>query len=64
VPVKKWIVLSGVLSTLIFLEDVGLFLLGRHTNIDEWIVILGIAVLGLGFGGIARIRKVKKFLGE
>ena len=61
---KKWIVLSGVLSTLIFLEDVGLFLLGRHTNIDEWIVILGIAVLGLGFGGIARIRKVKKFLGE
>jgi len=62
--VKKWIVLSGVLSTLIFLEDVGLFLLGRHTNIDEWIVILGIAVLGLGFGGIARIRKVKKFLGE
>ena len=61
---KKWIVLSGVLSTLIFLEDVGLFLLGRHTNIDEWIVILGITVLGLGFGGIARIRKVKKFLGE
>jgi len=62
--VKKWIVLSGVLSTLIFLEDVGLFLLGRHTNVPEWIVILGIAVLGLGFGGIARIRRVKKFLGE
>lgn len=62
--VKKWIVLSGVLSTLIFLEDVGLFLLGRYTDIDEWIVILGIAVLGLGFGGIARIRRVKKFLGE
>lgn len=61
---KKWIVLSGVLSTLIFLEDVGLFLLGRHTNVPEWIVILGIAVLGLGFGGIARIRRVKKFLGE
>lgn len=61
---KKWIVLSGVLSTLIFLEDVGLFLLGRYTDIDEWIVILGIAVLGLGFGGIARIRRVKKFLGE
>jgi len=62
--VKKWIVLSGVLSTPIFLEDVGLFLLGRHTNVPEWIVILGIAVLGLGFGGIARIRRVKKFLGE
>ena len=61
---KKWIVLSGVLSTLIFLEDVGLFLLGRYTDIAEWIVILGIAVLGLGFGGIARIRRVKKFLGE
>ena len=61
---KKWIVLSSVLSTLIFLEDVGLFLLGRYTDIAEWIVILGIAVLGLGFGGIARIRRVKKFLGE
>lgn len=61
---KKWIVLSSVLSTLIFLEDVGLFLLGRYTDIAEWIVILGIAVLGLGFGGIARLRRVKKFLGE
>jgi len=61
---KKWIVLSCVLSTLIFLEDVGLFLLGRHTNISEWIVIVGIAIVGLGFGGIARMRRVKKFLGE
>ena len=61
---KKWIVLSSVLSTLIFLEDVGLFLLGRYTDIAEWIVILGIAVLGVGFGGIARLRRVKKFLGE
>tara|TARA_Y100000310_G_C20504830_1_gene725885 strand:+ start:235 stop:423 length:189 start_codon:yes stop_codon:yes gene_type:complete len=61
---KKWVVLSGVLTTLIFLEDVGLFVLGRYTNVSEWIVILGIAIMGLGFGGIARIRKVKKFLGD
>ena len=61
---KKWVVLSCVLSTLIFLEDVGLFLLGRYTDVPEWIVIIGIAILGLGFGGIARIRRVKKFLGE
>ena len=57
---NKWVVLSGVLTTLIFLEDVGLFVLGRYTNVSEWIVILGIAIMGLGFGGIARIRKVKK----
>ena len=61
---KKWVVLSGVLTTLIFLEDVGLFVLGRYTNVSEWIVILGIAIIGVGFGGIARIRKVKKFLGD
>ena len=61
---KKWVVLSGVLTTLIFLEDVGLFVLGRYTNVSEWIVILGIAIMGLGFGGIARMRKVKKFLGD
>ncbi len=61
---KKWIVLSCVLSTLIFLEDVGLFLLGRHTDVPMWIVVLGISVFGLGFGGIARIRRVKKFLGD
>jgi len=61
---KKWVVLSVILTTLIFLEDVGLFLLARYTTISEWIVILGIAIIGLGFGGIARIRRVKKFLGE
>ena len=61
---KKWVVLSVILTTLIFLEDVGLFLFGRYTTISEWIVILGIAIIGLGFGGIARIRRVKKFLGE
>ena len=61
---KKWAVLSSVLTSLIFLEDVGLFLLGRYTDISEWLVILGIAIIGLGFGGIARLSKVKKFLGE
>lgn len=61
---KKWVVLSSILTSLIFLEDVGLFLLGRYTDISEWIVILGIAVMGLGFGGLARLRRVKKFLGE
>ena len=61
---KKWAVLSSVLTSLIFLEDVGLFLLGRYTDISEWLVILVIAIIGLGFGGIARLSKVKKFLGE
>jgi hypothetical protein len=61
---KKWVVLSCVLTTLIFLEDVGLFVLGRYTTVPEWIVLLGIVIMGLGFGGIARIRKVKKFLGD
>jgi hypothetical protein len=61
---KKWVVLSVILTTLIFLEDVGLFLLGRYTTISEWIVILGIGIIGLGFGGVARIRRVKKFLGD
>ena len=61
---KKWVVLSVVLTTLIFLEDVGLFLLGRYTTISEWVVILGIVIISLGFGGVARMRRVKKFLGE
>mgnify|MGYP003635861211 CR=1 FL=1 len=49
---KKWVALSGMLTLLIFLEDAGFFILGRCTEI------------GLGFGGTARIRRVKKFLGE
>jgi len=61
---KKWILLSVILTTLIFLEDVGLFLLGRYTTISAWAIISGIAIIGLGFGGVARIRRVKKFLGE
>ena len=45
-------------------NDIQLINISEVSSIAEWIVILGIAVLGLGFGGIARLRRVKKFLGE
>ena len=61
---KKWIVVSIMLTIPMFLEDFGLFLIGRYTTLPIWIVILGIVILGLMFGGLTRIEKMKKFLGE
>ena len=61
---KKWVVVSTILTIPMFLEDLGLFLIGRYTELPIWIVMLGIAVLGLMFGGLTRMRRMKKFLGE
>ena len=60
---KKWIAVSTMLTIPMFLEDFGLFLIGRYTTLPTWIVIMGIIVLGLIFGGLTRTAKIKRFLG-
>jgi hypothetical protein len=47
-----------------FLEDFGLFLIGRYTTVPIWQVTIGIVGLGLLFGAIIRREKMRKFLGE
>ena len=61
---KKWIVISTMLTVPMFLEDFGLFLIGRYTTVPIWQVTIGIVGLGLLFGAIIRKEKMRKFLGE
>lgn len=61
---KKWIVVSTILTIPMFLEDFGLFVLGRYTTIPMWQVALGIVGLGLLFGALARAKRIRQFLGE
>ena len=61
---KKWIAVSTMLTIPMFLEDFGLFLIGRYTSLPIWQVAIGIVGLGLLFGAITRSTKMKKFLGE
>jgi len=62
--VKKWIVVSIILTIPMFLEDFGLFVIGRYTTIPMWQVALGIVGLGLLFGALARTKRIRQLLGE
>ena len=61
---KKWVAVSTILTIPMFLEDFGLFLIGRYTALPIWQVTIGIVGLGLLFGAVTRSRKMRKFLGE
>ena len=60
---KKWFIISILLTVPHILEDVGLFVLGRYTETPPLIVIL--IILGFGFmaGAVMRLSKVRRFLG-
>ena len=60
---KKWLIVSLLLTIPHVLEDVGLFFLGRYTDISTWIMVLFILGLGFGAGALMRLRKVRRFLG-
>ena len=61
---KKWLIVSLLLTIHHVLEDVGLFFLGRYTDISTWIMVLFILGLGFGAGALMRLRKVRRFLGQ
>ena len=61
---KKWLIVSLLLTIPHVLEDVGLFFLGRYTDISTWIMVLFILGLGFGAGALMRLRKVRRFLGQ
>ena len=61
---KKWITVSIMLTIPMFLEDFGLFLIGRYTALPIWQVTIGIVGLGLLFGAVTRVKRMRKFLGE
>jgi len=61
---KKWLIVSLLFTIPHVLEDVGLFFLGRYTDISTWLMVLFILGLGFGAGAVIRLRGVRRFLGH
>ena len=61
---KKLFSVSFIISILHLFEDFALVLLGRYTEVHIGIVFIAVVLFGLLIGAIARLRVVKKFLGE
>ena len=61
---KKLLTVSVFIAALHFIEDIALVSIGRYTDIDIKIVIVGVILLGLTVGSVSRISRVKKFLGD
>ena len=53
---------SLVIGVLHFFEDFALVLVGRHTNIDIWMILLAGALFSLCVAGFFKLRAVKKHL--
>ena len=61
---KRVLIISLIVSGLHFIEDFSLFLIGRYTEIHFSFIFIGVILLGLSIGLLARHPKVKRFLGE
>lgn len=62
--VKRLFVISAVITSAHFLEDMALVFIGRYTQINIFVIISGVLLSGLLLGMLSRHPKVKKFLGE
>ena len=61
---RQVLVISLVISGLHLIEDFSLFLIGRYTEIHFTFIFIGVILLGLSIGLLARHPKVRKFLGD
>jgi len=58
----KFGLVSLIVGVLHFFEDFALILIGRHTEISIWMILLGGAAFSLCIAGFFRLRQVKKHL--
>ena len=61
---KKLFSVAFVVSILHLFEDFALVLIGSYTEVHIGIVLIAVVLFGLLIGALARLRIVKKFLGE
>lgn len=61
---KKLFSVAFVVSILHLFEDFALVLIGRYTEVHIGIVLIAVVLFGLLIGALARLRIVKKFLGD
>ena len=61
--VKKFGSITVIVSLLHFIEDAILVGLGRYTEVNFFVLMLGTISFGLVLAWLARIKKVKQWLG-
>ena len=61
---KQFFSIALVVSILHLFEDLTLVLIGRYTEVHIGIVLIAVVLFGLLIGALARLRIVKRFLGE
>ena len=61
--VKKFGSIAFIISALHFIEDAALVALGRYTEINYLMLLIGTVLFGLVLAWIARMPKVKQWLG-
>ena len=61
--VKKFGSIAFIISALHFIEDAALVGLGRYTEINFFMLLIGTVLFGIILAWIARMSKVKKWLG-
>ena len=61
--VKKFGSIAFIISALHFIEDAVLVALGRYTEINYLILLIGTVLFGIILAWIARMPKVKQWLG-
>ena len=61
---KKILSIATLISSLHFVEDSILFLIGRHTEVTFPIVMVGVVSFGLVLALLSRNKKIKKFIGS
>jgi len=61
--VKKFGSITIIVSALHFIEDAILVGLGRYTEVNFFVLMLGTISFGLVLAWLARIKKVKQWLG-
>ncbi len=60
---KKFGSITIIVSLLHFIEDTLLVGLGRYTEINFFILLIGTIVFGVVLAGLARIPRIKQWLG-
>jgi hypothetical protein len=60
---KKFGSIAFIISALHFIEDAALVGLGRYTEINFFMLLIGTVLFGIILAWIARMSKVKKWLG-
>ncbi len=61
---SKFTCIAIVVSVLHFAEDAILVALGRYTELNYFVILIGTIIFGVILAAIARISRVKRLLGK